>query len=85
MEIGEFKDVVDPLMAPSMAVDASAAKREANVPPLALEEVAGGGATGEGIINEPTMPTFDLDPSKSRKTTGTVSVAHASIMCKDLP
>lgn len=55
MEIGEIKDVVNPLMAPSMVVDASAAEREADVPPLILEEVARGGSAGEGIINEPYL------------------------------
>lgn len=79
-------------------------ERPAGVPPLVLEEVADGGATGGGvtdpllspegvacagvagvsIISEPTMPISDLDPPKSRKTTGTASAAHASIISKDL-
>ena len=41
-------------------------------------------AAGERIISEPTMPTSDLDPPQSRKTTSTASVAHASITSKDL-
>ena len=35
------------------------------------------GVAGESIISEPTMPTSDLDPPKSRKTTDTASVTHA--------
>ena len=104
VEIGEIRVVVNLLPAPSGVVDASVVERETGVPPLVLEEVAEGGATGggvtdpllppdgvacasaagESIISEPTMPTSDLDPPKSRKTTSTVSAAHASIISKDL-
>lgn len=102
-EVSENRDVVDPLLAPSVAIDTSAIEREADAPLLVIEEVAGVGATrggvtdpllppegvacdgvaGEGIISEPTMPTFNLDPPKSKKITRTASVAHTSIMSKD--
>lgn len=52
-------------------------------PLLPPEGVACDGVAGEGIISEPTMPTFNLDPPKSRKITRTASVAHTSIMSKD--
>ena len=42
------------------------------------------GVTRESIITEPTMSTSDLNPPKSRKTTGMASTAHASIISKDL-
>jgi len=100
IEIGEIGDVIDPLLAPSVAVDVSATEGEADVPLLVLEEVAGGdvadpllppegaayaGATRKDIANEPNMPLFDLDPPKSKETIGTVFVAHIPIIYKDLP
>lgn len=105
IEIGEIGDVIDPFLEPSMAVDVSAAGGKADVPPLVLEEVAGGGAAGgdvadpllppegatyvvaagEGIGNEPNIPSFNLDPPKSKETLCTVFVAHIPIIYKDLP
>nr|POF05167.1 hypothetical protein CFP56_05767 [Quercus suber] len=38
-------------------------------PLLPLEGITCGDATRESIISEPTMPTSDLDPPKSKKTT----------------
>ena len=92
VEIGEVGTAVDPSSAPSSVVDASVVEREAGVPleevadggatrgsatdPLLPPKGVAGGA-GENAITEPTMPTFDLDPLKSRKNIGTASVVHA--------
>ena len=99
VEIDEVGVAVDPSSTPSSVADASVVEREAVVPVeevanggtiggsaidplLPLEGVAGG--AGENTITEPSMPTSDLDPLKSKKNTGTASVVHASIISKDL-
>lgn len=122
-EVGEIWDIVSPMMMPRVATDASAARGEADVPPLVHEEAAGSGAagrnvaspllspegpvcigaarekvadpllapeeavctnaTGESTINEPTMPSLDLDPPQSRKYISTTSITYTLTMCKD--
>ena len=99
VEIDEVGVAVDPSSTPNSVADASVVEREASVPVeevadggtiggsaidplLPLEGVAGG--AGENTITEPSMPTSDLDPLKSKKNTGTASVVHASVISKDL-
>ena len=81
VSVVERETSVPPLVLKEVA-DGGAIGGDATDPLLQLEGVAG--ATRESIITEPTMSTFDLDPPKSRKTIGTTSVAHASIISKDL-
>ena len=56
MEIGKVWAAIDPSPAPSGVVDASIVERETSVPPLVLEEVNDGGATGGGVTDPLSPP-----------------------------
>ena len=71
-----------PLLVLEEVSDGGATRGGAIDPLLPPERVAS--AVGERIISEPIMPTSDLDPPQSRKTTSTNSAAHASITFTDL-
>nr|POE99800.1 hypothetical protein CFP56_18267 [Quercus suber] len=60
---GDFMDITM-----GFVIDGGTTGGGATDPLLPLEGVAS--AVGERIISEPTMPTSDLDPPQSRKTTG---------------
>lgn len=49
--VGEIEGVVEPLLAPRVAVDTSAAGENAGVTLLAIKEVAGSGAAGGNVAN----------------------------------
>ena len=66
-----------PLLVLEEVTDGGAIGGGATNPLLPPEGVVG--AARERIISESIMPTSDLDPPRSRKTTGTASAAHASI------
>ena len=98
-KIGEVRATVDPSLVPSNVADASVVEREAGVPleEVANGGTTGGSATNrllppggvaggaeENTITEPSMPTSDLDPLKSRKNIGTASIVHVSVIYKDL-
>ena len=76
------REIDVPLLVLKEVANGGAIEGGATDPLLPPKEVVG--VAGESIISEPTMPTSDLDPPKSRKTTDTASVAHASIISKDL-
>ena len=102
VEIGEVGTAIDPSSTHSSVAIADIVERAIGVPPLVLEEVTDGGATGGGaidpllprkgvvgaagerIISESVTPTSNLDPPRSRKTTGTAFAAHASITSTNL-
>ena len=64
--------------------DGGATRGGVTDPLLPPKGIACAGVARESIISEPTMPTSDLGPPKSRKITGTASATHASIIFKDL-
>ncbi|XP_023898127.1 uncharacterized protein LOC112009999 [Quercus suber] len=51
--VGEIKGVVEPLLAPRVAADTSAAGENAGVTPLKIKEVAGSVAAGGNVANPP--------------------------------
>ena len=77
------RNVTAPLLSPEGAVCTGAAREKVADPLLAPEEAVCTNATGESTVNEPTMPSLELDPPQSRKNIGTTSITYTLTMCKD--
>ncbi|KAL4606720.1 hypothetical protein ACB092_09G123900 [Castanea dentata] len=59
--------VVEPLLAPRVAADTSAAGENVDVPLLALREAAGSGAAGGNVANPPLAPKEAASTSAARE------------------